>query len=58
MSKEIEYSAQARSNPVYLTAKTAACLMADAGFAGAEGAKWMERCIVAAEIIAHPDSDS
>ena len=31
MSNETEYSLQARTNPVYLTAKTAVCLMADAG---------------------------
>ncbi|MBR2526960.1 MAG: hypothetical protein IKE58_00580 [Blautia sp.] len=29
MNKEIEYSAQARTNPVFLTAKTAVCLMAE-----------------------------
>lgn len=58
MSKEIEYSTQAGTNPVYLTVKTAACLMADAGFAGAEGSKRMERCTMAAGSTAHPDSDS
>ena len=34
--KEIENSAQARTNPVYLTAKTAVYLMADAGIADAD----------------------
>lgn len=36
MGKEIEYSAQARTNPVYLTGKTAVCLMADAGITDAD----------------------
>ena len=36
MNKEVEYSAQARTNPVYLTAKTAVCLMADAGIEDAD----------------------
>jgi len=36
MNKEIEYSAQARTNPVFLTGKTAVCLMADAGIEDAD----------------------
>ena len=31
MIKEIEHSVQARTNPIFLTGKTAVCLMADAG---------------------------
>lgn len=31
MNHEADYSAQARTNPVFLTAKTAICLMARAG---------------------------
>ena len=38
------------------TAKPAACLMADAGFAGAEGPKGMERGSTEDGITAHPDS--
>jgi anti-anti-sigma factor len=36
MKQEIDYDAQARTNPVFLTAKTAICLMADAGIPGAD----------------------
>ena len=36
MNKEIELSAEARTNPIFLTAKTAACLMADAGIPDAD----------------------
>ena len=36
MNKEIEFSAEARTNPIFLTAKTAACLMADAGIPDAD----------------------
>ena len=35
MNHEVDYSAQARTNPVFLTAKTAICLMARAGIADA-----------------------
>lgn len=35
-NKKADYSAQARTNPVFLTAKMAVCLMADAGIEGAE----------------------
>ena len=31
MSKDIDYNAKVRTNPVFLTAKTAVCLMAEAG---------------------------
>ena len=36
MNKKIELSAQARTNPVFLTGKTAVCLMADAGIPDAD----------------------
>lgn len=36
MKQEHDYNAQARTNPVFLTAKTAVCLMADAGILGAD----------------------
>ena len=36
MNKETELSAQARTNPIFLTGKTAACLMADAGIPNAD----------------------
>lgn len=35
MNRDIDYSAQARTNPVFLTAKTAVCLMAEAGIPNA-----------------------
>ena len=36
MIREIEHSVQARTNPIFLTGKTAACLMADAGIPDAD----------------------
>ena len=36
MNKKIELSAQARTNPIFLTGKTAVCLMADAGIPDAD----------------------
>ena len=36
MIKEIEHSVQARTNPIFLTGKTAVCLMADAGIPDAD----------------------
>lgn len=36
MNHEVDYSAQARTNPVFLTAKTAICLMARAGIPDAD----------------------
>ena len=36
MNHSVDYSAQARTNPVFLTAKTAICLMARAGLADAD----------------------
>ena len=36
MKQKPDYNAQARANPVFLTAKTAVCLMADAGIADAD----------------------
>ncbi len=36
MNHAVDYSAQARTNPVFLTAKTAICLMARAGLADAD----------------------
>lgn len=32
----VDYSAQARTNPVFMTAKTAVCLMAQAGIPDAD----------------------
>lgn len=36
MIREIEHSVQARTNPIFLTGKTAVCLMADAGIPDAD----------------------